>query len=109
MLAIVTRIDAYAAVAVELGVVVVLLRVAYDVVSTYSELRGTERRLHLAEKNVQLLERTHRLVVDKHRTGLASGLDLERASAEGLAVADARRKSRDGADMLQIHRQTMTS
>lgn len=60
----------------------VMIGVVAEVVSAYTELRGTELRLALAEKNVALLERTFHLVSDKHQTGLASGLDRERAASE---------------------------
>lgn len=60
----------------------VLLAVIAEVARTYVELRGGQRRLAVAEKNVGLQARTLELVEAKHRAGLVPGLDLERARAQ---------------------------
>lgn len=61
--------------AVHLGVIAEVARV-------YSALRGAQRRLALAEKNVKLQADTYEVVSVKARVGLVSELDEKRAVAQ---------------------------
>ncbi|MEM9597801.1 MAG: efflux RND transporter permease subunit [Acidobacteriota bacterium] len=58
-----------------------LLTIIAEVARNYTELRGAQRRLALAEKNVELQVGTHRLVENKAKAGLVSKLDIHRAAA----------------------------
>ena len=60
----------------------VLLGVIAEVARTYTELRGTQRRLELAEKNVELQQGTYEVVQTRARVGLVSELDERRAAAQ---------------------------
>lgn len=59
-----------------------MLGLVAEVARAYTELRGHQRRLALAEKNVGLQEETLRRQRDLHRVGLGSRLDVERATAQ---------------------------
>ncbi len=48
----------------------------------YAELRGAQRRLELANKNIRIQADTLELVENKQRTGLAPELDVQRARTQ---------------------------
>ncbi|MEO1366204.1 MAG: TolC family protein, partial [Acidobacteriota bacterium] len=66
----------------EAAVAGVRLGLIAEVARTYVELRGAQRRLALAERNVELQAQTARRVDDLERVGLGSKLDAERARAQ---------------------------
>jgi len=53
-----------------------------EVGRTYFELRGAQRRLDVIIANVRSQEETLRLIRDREQAGLASALDIARASAQ---------------------------
>ena len=59
-----------------------LLSVISEVARNYAELRGAQRRLELAEKNIRIQSDTLELVGNKVSTGLAPELDLQRARTQ---------------------------
>lgn len=59
----------------------VLLSVAAEVARSYVELRGAQRRLEVARRNIRVQEDSLRRVRDKHDAGLAPRLDVHRARA----------------------------
>ena len=60
----------------------VRVTVVGEVARHYVELRGAQRRLAVAERNLELLEQTHEQVRRKASVGLASDLDASRARAQ---------------------------
>jgi NodT family efflux transporter outer membrane factor (OMF) lipoprotein len=56
--------------------------VTAEVGRTYFELRGAQRRLDVIVANVRSQEETLRLIRDREQAGLASALDIARASAQ---------------------------
>ena len=60
----------------------VLVSVIAEVARNYVELRGTQRRLAIAEKNIRIQTDTLKLVQNRYNTGLASDIDVARASAQ---------------------------
>lgn len=59
-----------------------LLSVVSEVARNYAELRGAQRRLELAEKNIRIQSETLELVANKFKTGLAPELDVQRAKTQ---------------------------
>ena len=59
-----------------------LLSVVSEVARNYAELRGAQRRLELAEKNIRIQSDTLTLVANKFKTGLAPELDVQRARTQ---------------------------
>ena len=59
-----------------------LLSVISEVARNYTELRGAQRRLELAEKNIRIQSDTLKLVANKFKTGLAPELDVQRAKTQ---------------------------
>jgi len=60
----------------------ILLSVISEVARNYAELRGAQRRLELAEKNIRIQSDTLKLVSNKFKTGLAPELDVQRATTQ---------------------------
>jgi NodT family efflux transporter outer membrane factor (OMF) lipoprotein len=59
-----------------------LISVVTEVVRNYTELRGAQRRLELAEKNIRIQADTFKLAENKFKTGLAPELDVQRARTQ---------------------------
>jgi NodT family efflux transporter outer membrane factor (OMF) lipoprotein len=60
----------------------VLLSVVSEVARNYVELRGAQRRVELARRNVRIQSDTLELVENKAQAGLASELDVRRAGSQ---------------------------
>jgi len=59
-----------------------LLSVVSEVARNYVELRGAQRRLVLADRNIEIQSDTLELVANKEQAGLASELDVQRAGSQ---------------------------
>ena len=59
-----------------------VLSVVSEVARNYMELRGTQRRIELAERNIAIQSDTLELVTNKEQAGLASELDVRRAASQ---------------------------
>lgn len=59
-----------------------LLSIVSEVARNYAELRGAQRRLELARRNLRIQTDTLRLVEDKQDAGLAPELDVQRARTQ---------------------------
>lgn len=60
----------------------VLLSVIAEVARNYTELRGAQRRLAVAQRNIRIQSETRTLVRNKFKTGLAPEIDVTRAKAQ---------------------------
>jgi len=60
----------------------VLISVIAEVARNYIELRGAQRGLEVAEKNIRIQTDTLKLVENKFKTGLSSELDVARARVQ---------------------------
>jgi len=60
----------------------VLISVIAEVARNYIELRGAQRRLALAERNIGIQEETLALVRNRHKSGLVSALDVAQAETQ---------------------------
>jgi NodT family efflux transporter outer membrane factor (OMF) lipoprotein len=81
----------------------VLVTLLSDLGSNYVELRGEQRQLAIAKRNVDLQERTVELVTTRRRTGLASGLQVSQARTQ-LQSTRAQIPSLESAITKSIHR-----
>ncbi len=59
-----------------------LLTVVAEVARNYTELRGAQRRLEIAEKNIQIQSDTLQLVSNKNRVGIVPELDVQQARTQ---------------------------
>lgn len=60
----------------------ILLTVVAEVARNYTELRGAQRRLEIAEKNIRIQSDTLLLVSNKNRVGIVPELDVQQARTQ---------------------------
>ena len=72
--------------AAELGRQNVLVTLLGEVARNYVELRGYQRRLEIANKNLKTQENALSITEDRYKNGLTSDLDVQQATAESLAA-----------------------
>jgi len=80
-----------------------LVSLLAEVARNYSELRGTQRRLEIAERNIRIQADSLDLTKVRYEAGLGTDLDVERQAAQ-LAATQATVPALESARQMGIHR-----